>query len=68
MIELKPCPFCGRKITKYSIGTINGIVERLDIECCMTFIVKADEMLWHGNEMIMTGQDARQKWNQRVTK
>ena len=34
MIELKPCPFCGRKIYDYSMRIEIGIPDELKISCC----------------------------------
>lgn len=66
MIELKPCPFCGEEIKRYSIGTANGYVYELKISCCMEFDITGDELLFADGEPFKVGLDAIEKWNRRA--
>lgn len=66
-IELKNCPFCGKKIKRYSIGTANGYVYELKISCCMEFDITSDEpMFADARRPYMVGLDAVEKWNRRA--
>ena len=65
-IELKPCPFCGKEIKRYSIGTADGYVYELKISCCMEFDITGDEPIFADNRPHMIGLDAVEKWNRRA--
>ena len=67
MIELKPCPFCGKEIKRCSIGTANGYVYELKISCCMEFDITSDELLFADSEPFKVGLDAIEKWNRRAS-
>ena len=66
MIDLKPCPFCGREIKLYGLVTSQEGIERLDIDCCMDIRIESDPVLYADDgRYIRTGLDALQKWNRR---
>lgn len=66
-IELKPCPFCGKEISAYSLDCNQYGVERLVINCCMEFDIESDEVLTtFTGEGVIAGFDAVQKWNRRA--
>lgn len=67
MFNLKPCPFCGKEIKRYSIGTFNGYdVYELKISCCMEFDITSDELLFADGDPLKLGLDAVEKWNKRA--
>lgn len=66
MIDLKPCPFCGEEIKRYSIGTVNGYVNELKISCCMEFDITGDEPIYLDGDPFKFGLDAVEKWNRRA--
>lgn len=63
---LKPCPFCGEEIKRYSIGTANGYVYELKISCCMEFDITGDKLLYLDGDPLKLGLDAVEKWNKRA--
>ena len=67
MIELKPCPFCGQKIERYSIEADSYGISRLQINCCMDFNIMSDDVVTSfGGEWARVGLTALEKWNRRV--
>lgn len=69
MIELKPCPFCGRKPENYSITIDDGKVSEMELECCMKFIIRPDA-LYHTvafeEHKFFPNGDAIELWNRRA--
>lgn len=63
---LKPCPFCGEEIKRYSIETANGYVYELKISCCMEFDITGDNLLYLDGNPLKLGLDAVEKWNKRA--
>lgn len=66
MTELKPCPFCGKEIKRYSMEMANGYVYELKISCCMEFDITGDELLFADGEPFKVGLNAIEKWNRRA--
>lgn len=67
-IDLKLCPFCGKKPT-----VIEGVLDkygiaRLELDCCMRFDIWSDEMMYSdgGKAYVRLGMDAVEKWNRRA--
>lgn len=66
-IELKPCPFCGKKPTALEVTFDEYGAKRLKIHCCMSFDIRADESIYTRREKgIIPVRDAVEKWNARV--
>lgn len=67
-IELKPCPFCGKEISAYSLDCNQYGVERLVINCCMEFDIESDDVMSSsdGSAAVRVGKDAVEKWNRRA--
>lgn len=69
MLELKPCPFCGRKPESYSITIEDGKVSEMELECCMKFIIRPDA-LYHTvafeEHTFFPNGDAIEIWNRRA--
>ena len=67
--QLKPCPFCGRKVRLASLQMGSGIgVTRMDIECAcgIRFEIYADDVIYSADgtphQMGLTALD---KWEKR---
>lgn len=67
--QLKPCPFCGRKVNLASLQMESGIgVTRMDIECAcgIRFEIYADDVIYSTDgtphQMGLTALD---KWEKR---
>lgn len=68
--QLKPCPFCGRKVSLASLQMGSGIgVTRLDIECAcgINFGICADDVIYTGDGTPhQIGLTAIDKWEKRI--
>ena len=66
MIELKPCPFCGRKIYDYSLKIENGMSEKLNISCCCgaDFFIRGTKIYEDNKRIRITS--AIDVWNRRA--
>ena len=64
---LKNCPFCGMPIKNYEFGVNgNNRIAWLNIHCCIDISIKADAELYANGECFDWGNDALQKWNERI--
>lgn len=70
MRDLKPCPFCGSTITKYSVRVEEGVVEELNVTCerCHSEIRIAPPIMYgitEGSTIMCVDGDAIDIWNMR---
>lgn len=68
MIDLKPCPFCGKKPHVYSLEAHDGCVSKLEIDCCIRFEIEPSYMIYTegGTEKrFYPSGDAVEVWNRR---
>lgn len=66
--KLKPCPFCGRKVSLESIQMGSNIgVTRMDIECAcgISFEINADDVIYSDGTPHQIGLTAIEKWERR---
>lgn len=67
MIDLKPCPFCGRVPTAIEVVYNRYGANRLKIDCCMSFDIWSDELIYSDAKgYVRVGRDAVEKWNTRA--
>ena len=65
MIELKPCPFCGREIYNYSIKIESGRSDELNISCYCgaDFFIRGTKIYEDNKRIRITS--AADVWNNR---
>lgn len=66
--QLKPCPFCGRKVSLVSLQMeSNTGVTRMDIECAcgISFEIHADYVFYANGVPYLMGLTALDKWEKR---
>lgn len=67
--QLKPCPFCGRKVNLVSLQMESNIgVTRMDIECAcgIRFEIYADDVIYSADgTRYQMGLTALDKWGKR---
>lgn len=67
MADLKPCPFCGKEIEWYSVEMNKYGIDRLQIDCCVSFDIRSDHVMYTDDDrFVRDGLDAIEKWNRRV--
>ena len=66
MIELKPCPFCGREIYDYSLKIENGMTDELNVSCrCgANFHIRGSKVYGDNKRIYIT--TAIDVWNRRA--
>lgn len=66
MIELKPCPFCGREIEDYSIKIEKGMTDELNISCFCgaDFCIRGTKTYGDNKRIYITS--AIDVWNRRT--
>ena len=67
-VHLKPCPFCGRRISFIEIEFENGINKKLELRCnnCHAdFIIEPD--VYYGNDYAYMEEAPANIWNSRYT-
>ena len=67
--QIKPCPFCGKKVSTASLQMSSGIgVIRMDIECAcgISFEIYADDVVYSADgTQHQMGLTALDKWKKR---
>ena len=67
-LGLKPCPFCGRKVTSVEIDMDPHGASTIEVrcECGANVIFRDSPLIWSDKDgAIRTGDDAIVKWNRR---
>ena len=60
MTELKPCPFCGRKLRSYTLRFYKEDVVTITVDCVCGASINIDR-----SDMQYPVKDVRDLWNQR---